>query len=47
MTLVDHEQKITREVIEQRPRGFTFLPHIEMTAVIFDSGGIPHFTQHL
>ena len=47
MALVEKDQEILREVIDQRVRGLSGDPSVEMPRVVLDPRAVPHLAQHL
>ncbi len=47
MRLVEDQEKILREVVEQRGRGLAWLPIGQVTRVVLDAVAEPHLLHHL
>ena len=47
MAFVDNRQKIVREIIEQAERPCAGIATVEIARVVFDTGTVSHFADHL
>ena len=46
MALVNHQQKVFREIIEQTERPFTRLATVKIAGIVLDTGAMPQLAYH-